>query len=239
MKIEMYCLTRRQRCQFPAWSKKSNIFPSVTTHVKPPGFKQLNWRIRENLSQAINNGSWYKLSLLVSEDAMTVPATCIYSIWRFTQNSWDMSPWKKHHYLKALNIIKKIGLWQSNISNGSVYNLHNYSTSYSTRIYRIRENYRIYIILSGLHWKIALHQKPSSSSTAATTSWSILMGGFLELSYGLSFLVVTILASTFPFLSSKSLYQERSQDFPGVRTIFKTYPNFLLSSLVTFPQYIC
>ena len=65
------------------------------------------------------------------------------------------------------------------------------------------------------------------------------MGGFLELSYGLSFLVFTILASTFQFLSSKSLYQERSQDFPGVRTIFKTYPNFLLSSLVTFPHYIC
>ena len=64
------------------------------------------------------------------------------------------------------------------------------------------------------------------------------MGGFLELSYGLSFLVVTILASTFQFLSSKSLYQERSQDFPGVRTIFKTYPNILLSSLATFPHYI-
>ena len=146
----------------------------------------------------------------------------------------------RHEPLKKTSLpLKKTGLWQSNFSNGSVYNLHNYSTSYSTRIYRIRENYRIYIILSGLHWKIALHQKPSSSSTAATTSWSILMDGFLELSYGLSFLVVTILASTFPFLSSKSLYQERSQDFPGVRTIFKTYPNFLLSSLVTFPHYIC
>ena len=36
------------------------------------------------------------------------------------------------------------------------------------------------------------------------------MGGFLELSYGLSFLVVTILANMFQFLSSKSLYQERS-----------------------------
>ena len=65
------------------------------------------------------------------------------------------------------------------------------------------------------------------------------MGGFMELSYGLSFLVATVLASTFQFLSSKSLYQWRSQDFPGVRTIFKTYPNFLLSSLVTFPHYIC
>ena len=65
------------------------------------------------------------------------------------------------------------------------------------------------------------------------------MDGFLELSYGLSFLVVAILKSTFQFLSTKSLYQERSQDFPGLRTIFKTYPNFLLSSPVTFTHYIC
>ena len=58
-------------------------------------------------------------------------------------------------------------------------------------------------------------------------------GGFsMELSYRFSFLVVTILASTFQFVSSKSLYQERSQDFPGVRTIFKTYPNFLLNYLI-------
>ena len=92
--------------------------------------------------------------------------------------------------------------------------------------------------LSGLPWKIALHQKPSSSSSAAITSWSILMGGFLELSYGLSFLVVTILASTFQFVSSKTLYQKRSEDFPGVRTIFKTYPNFLLNSIVTFPHHV-
>ena len=52
------------------------------------------------------------------------------------------------------------------------------------------------------------------------------MGGFVELSYGLSFLVVTILASTFQFLSSKNLYQKCSEDFPGVRTILKTYPDF-------------
>ena len=63
------------------------------------------------------------------------------------------------------------------------------------------------------------------------------MGGFLELSYG--FLVVTTLANMFQFLSSKSLYQERSQNFPGVREISKTYPNILLSSLATFPHYIC
>ena len=35
------------------------------------------------------------------------------------------------------------------------------------------------------------------------------------------------------------LYQERCQDFPGVRIIFKTYPHFLLSSPVTFPLYFC
>ena len=64
------------------------------------------------------------------------------------------------------------------------------------------------------------------------------MGGFLELSYGLSFLVVTILASTFQFLSSKNLYQKRSEDFPGVRTILKTYPDFLLNSIVTFPHHV-
>ena len=62
------------------------------------------------------------------------------------------------------------------------------------------------------------------------------MGGFLEQSYGfISFLAVTILASMFRILSSKSLYQERSQDFQGVHTIFKTHPNFLLSSPVLFP----
>ena len=104
MKIEMYYHTRRQRCQLylPPYiaGRSSRSWHGVTTYVKPPGFKQLNWRIRENLSQAINNGSWYKLSLLVSEDAMIVPATCIYSVWRFTQNSWDMSPWNKHHYFR-------------------------------------------------------------------------------------------------------------------------------------------
>ena len=78
MKIEMSYLTLRQRCQFPSWSQKKVLFSNayqwsstslhgVTTHVKPPGFKQRNWRIRENLSQAIN-----KLSSLVSEDATIV-----------------------------------------------------------------------------------------------------------------------------------------------------------------------
>ena len=33
MKIEMYYLTRRQRCQFPSWSKKSNIFPCISRVV--------------------------------------------------------------------------------------------------------------------------------------------------------------------------------------------------------------
>ena len=92
MKIEMYYLSRRQikDASFHLDRKKvifahayrgsSRSLHGVTTHVKPPGFKQLKRRIRENLSQAINNGSWYKLSLLVSEDAMIVPATCIYSV---------------------------------------------------------------------------------------------------------------------------------------------------------------
>ena len=33
MKIEMYYLTRRQRCQFPPWSKKGNIFPRISRVV--------------------------------------------------------------------------------------------------------------------------------------------------------------------------------------------------------------
>ena len=83
-----------------AYRGSSRSLHGVTTHVKPPGFKQLNWRIRENLSQAINSGSWYKSSLLMSEDAMIVPATCINSVWGFAQNSWDMSPWNKHPYFR-------------------------------------------------------------------------------------------------------------------------------------------
>ena len=112
MKIEMYYLTLRQRCQFQSWSRKKQYLFShayiMSRHVpcmalqltwKHLVYKQLNWRIHEeNLSQAVNNGSWYKLSLLVSEDAMIVPATCIYSVWRFAQNSWDMSPWYKYYY---------------------------------------------------------------------------------------------------------------------------------------------
>ena len=91
------------------WSSRS--LRGVTTHVKPPGFKQLNWRIRGNLSQAINNGRWYNLSLIVSEDAMIGPATCISSVWRFAQNSkWDTSPWNKHHYFRfyKLGVVKVI-----------------------------------------------------------------------------------------------------------------------------------
>ena len=33
MKIEMYYLTRRQRCQFPPWSKKRYIFPRISRVV--------------------------------------------------------------------------------------------------------------------------------------------------------------------------------------------------------------
>ena len=37
-----------------AYYELSRSLHGVTTHVKPPGFKQLNWRIREeNLSQAV------------------------------------------------------------------------------------------------------------------------------------------------------------------------------------------
>ena len=88
-----------------AYRGSSRSLHGLTTHVKPPRFKRLNWRIRENLSRAINNGSWYKLSLLVSEDAMTVPATCTYSLWRLTQNSRDMSPWNKHRYFRFYKLI--------------------------------------------------------------------------------------------------------------------------------------
>ena len=45
MKIEMYYLTRRQRCQFPPWSKKSNFFPRISRvnrHV-PCMALQLMW----------------------------------------------------------------------------------------------------------------------------------------------------------------------------------------------------
>ena len=50
-----------------------------------------------------------------------------------------------------------------------------------------------YIILSGIPWTIALDQKPSSSSSAATASWSIFTNGWfsLELSYGFSYQVFT------------------------------------------------
>ena len=89
MKIEMYYLTLRQRCQFQSWSRKKQYLFShayiMSRHVpcmalqltwKHLVYKQLNWRIHEeNLSQAVNNGSWYKLSLLEREDAMIVPAT--------------------------------------------------------------------------------------------------------------------------------------------------------------------
>ena len=118
MKIEMYLyyLTRRRRMPISGLIEKRVIFShayrgssrslhGVTTYVKPPGFKQLNWRIRENLSQSIN-----KLSLLVSEDAMIVPATYIYSVLTFAQNSLDMSPWSKHHYFRfyKLDVAKVI-----------------------------------------------------------------------------------------------------------------------------------
>ena len=104
-KVASFHLDRKKVIFSHAYRGSSRSLPGVTTHVKPSGFKQLNWRIRENLSRAINNGSWYKLSLLVSEDAMTVPATCTYSVWRLAQNSRDMSPWNKHRYFRFYKLI--------------------------------------------------------------------------------------------------------------------------------------
>ena len=92
IEIEITILIEKKVIFSHAYCGLSCSLHGILTHVKLPDFKQLNWRIRENLSQAINNGSWYKLSLLVSEDAMIVPATCIYSVWRFAQNSWDNEP---------------------------------------------------------------------------------------------------------------------------------------------------
>ena len=98
IEIEITVLIEKKVIFSQAYCGLSCSLHGITTHVKPPDFKHLNWRIRENLSQAINNGSWYKLSLLVSKDAMIVPATCIYSVWRFALNSLDMSPWYKYYY---------------------------------------------------------------------------------------------------------------------------------------------
>ena len=81
-----------------AYRGSSRSLPGVTTHVKPPGFKQLNWRIRENLSQAINSGSWYKLSLLVSEDRCDDSSSymCLQRLKIYSK----LSPWNKHHYFR-------------------------------------------------------------------------------------------------------------------------------------------
>ena len=100
IEIEITILIEKKVIFSHAYCGLSCSLHGILTHVKLPDFKQLNWRIRENLSQAINNGSWYKLSLLVSKDAMIVPATCIYSVWRFARNSLDMSPWYKYYYLQ-------------------------------------------------------------------------------------------------------------------------------------------
>ena len=123
-----------------AYRGSSRSLHGVTTQVKRPGFKQLNWRIRENLSQAIHNRSWYKLSLLVSEDAMIVPATCIYSVWRFTQNSWDMSPWNKHHYFRFYKlgvgkVLTRLNLYT--IKNGFLQNCQVFCSNHEARFEEI------------------------------------------------------------------------------------------------------
>ena len=49
---------------------------------------------------------------LVSEDAMIVAATRICSVWRIAQNSWDMSPWNKHHYFRFYKLgVGKVINW--------------------------------------------------------------------------------------------------------------------------------
>ena len=49
---------------------------------------------------------------LVSEDAIIVAATCICSVWRIAQNSWDMSPWNKHHYFRFYKLgVGKVINW--------------------------------------------------------------------------------------------------------------------------------
>ena len=104
IEIEITILIEKKVIFYHAYCGSSCSLHGIWTHVKLPDFKQLNWRIRENLSQAINNGSWYKLSLLVSKDAMIVPATCIYSVWRFALNSLDMSPWYKYYYFQSYKL---------------------------------------------------------------------------------------------------------------------------------------
>ena len=76
-----------------------------------------------------------------------------------------------------------------------------------------------YIILSGLPWKIVLDQKPSSSSSAATTSWSIFTNGWfsLELSYGFSFRVF------------------RSVSIKSVTRIFRVCTQFSKLTLTSYP----
>ena len=103
-KMPISILIERKVIFSHAYRRSSRSLNGVTTHVKPPAFKQLNWRIRENLSQAINDGSWYKLSLLASEDAMIVPATCTNCVWRFAQNSWDKSPWNNEQLFTEVEV---------------------------------------------------------------------------------------------------------------------------------------
>ena len=64
-----------------------------------------------------------------------------------------------------------------------------------------------YIILSGLPWKIALDQKPSSPSSSATASWSIFTNGWfsLELSYGFSFRLFRSVARIFQVCAQSKL----------------------------------
>ena len=186
----MYYPTRRQRCQFPSWSKKKVIFShacrgfsrslhAVTTRMKLPGFKQLNWRIRENLSQAINNGSWYKLSLLVSEDAMIVPVTFIYSVWRLAQNSWDMSPWNEHHYfqfykLGVCKVINRLSLSCTPLKT-AVQNFQALCSNYEARFEEILS---LFIKCFVIHRKIGLEGVGKNKGWGDTKTWVTPRRGF-------------------------------------------------------------
>ena len=80
MKIEMYylILLDDKDASFHVDPRISRVVTFLALRYnssETAWFQQLNWRIRENLSQAMNNGSWYKLSLLVSEDTMIVSAS--------------------------------------------------------------------------------------------------------------------------------------------------------------------
>ena len=57
IEIEIAILIEKKVIFSHAYCGLSCSLHGILTHVELPDFKQLNLRIRENLSQAINNGS--------------------------------------------------------------------------------------------------------------------------------------------------------------------------------------